>query len=433
MSKINCHFKGEVKQIYIFQNLITFKKKILNDFNENINNVEYLNLTATDNSFTIFFKIENQNDFDSIIYDLNINNIICELNKKPTTNEIIEEKYELREKIKENQNLISKLKRDLDFCIYKYTKTNNLYNSLKKDYNTYQIESKKTFDEFKNILSKVENNSNFEEYDNELNENIIKSSDNENNEHEIIEKEDRFVDNQIKNSSSEKINDDFENLNIIKNNIDKDSNNNIIENNIIDDSEEVNMTNVNITNNNNEYKNINHNLENDYDNNLNNISENIDYNSNFHLMNSYQSQEKISCLIICNKNPIFIKKKKINKKNPINIQVTIKNNGTIPIPQAEIVCDNNPNSNLYIFNTLINNGNNILPDEEINVNLFIYFKNYQNIKTGLNTIFIHLKNTNNELIGEKGKIEIIIQDVIESDSISVTSMIINSLREENNI
>ena len=128
----------------------------------------------------------------------------------------------------------------------------------------------------------------------------------------------------------------------------------------------------------------------------------------------------------------YIKKKKeINIKNPIIITVIVKNNSKIPIPATEIICDQDPKSNLFIFNTIINNGNEILPYTKINVNLFVYFKNYENIKTGLNTISIYLKKKrDNELIGEKEKIEIIIEDDNENEnSISSNSIIQNSLKE----
>lgn len=368
MSKINCHFKDEIKKVYIYQNLITFKKRILKDFNENIDNIDKLHLTAIDNSFSVIFKIENQIDYNSIIYDLNVNNIFCKLIENPISNNLIEnEKYQLNEKIKEAKNLISQLKKDVEFYKYKYNFVNSKYNSLKRDFDKFKIKSKNTFNDIKNILAQEENNFNSQIYDNEI---IIQSSDN---------------DNKIDEISS---NDNFKLLNMSKN----------------------------IINNNFNYDDINQ------ENTLNN---------SFKLISSNFSQEMILLSIECDKKPIYKKKKEINNKNPIIITVIVKNNGRIPIPAAEIVCDQDPKSNLFIFNTIINNGNEILANTKINVNLFVYFKNYEKIKTGLNTISIYLKKKrDNELIGEKEKIEIIIEDDNENeDSISSNSIIQNSLKE----
>ena len=383
MSKINCHFKDEVKKVYIYQNLITFKKRILKDFNESIDNIDYLYLTAIDNSFSAIFKIENQIDYNSIIYDLNVNNIFCKLIKNPISNNLIEnEKHQLNEKIKEAKNLISQLKKDIEFYKYKYNFVNSQYTSLKRDFDIFKIESKNTFDDIKNLLAQEENIFNSQLNDNEISKSIIILSDNDNKNDEIS------------------INDNFK---ILK----KSENNN-----------DIKKKNENKKNNNNNF-------------NYDDINQENILNNSFKLINDNLSQEMNLLSIECDKKPIYKKKKEINIKNPIIITVIVKNNSKIPIPATEIICDQDPKSNLFIFNTIINNGNEILPYTKINVNLFVYFKNYENIKTGLNTISIYLKKKrDNELIGEKEKIEIIIEDDNENEnSISSNSIIQNSLKE----
>ena len=184
--------------------------------------------------------------------------------------------------------------------------------------------------------------------------------------------------------------------------------------------------------NNNDIKKNNENKKNNNNNfNYDDINQENILNNSFKLINDNLSQEMNLLSIECDKKPIYKKKKEINNKNPIIITVIVKNNSKIPIPAAEIICDQDPKSNLFIFNTIINNGNEILAYTKINVNLFVYFKNYENIKTGLNTISIYLKKKrDNELIGEKEKIEIIIEDDNENEnSISSNSIIQNSLKE----
>ena len=138
MSKLKCHFKGQIKEVYIYPKLTTFKRKILNDFNEDLDKIDYLNLNACDNSFSTKFQIENQSDYESIIFDLNINNIICDLNEY-----IKVENNELNQQVMELKIIISKLKKDIYFCKNKYNKEYNKYISLKRDIDEYKIESKK--------------------------------------------------------------------------------------------------------------------------------------------------------------------------------------------------------------------------------------------------------------------------------------------------
>ena len=264
MSKINCHFKDEVKKVYIYQNLITFKKRILKDFNESIDNIDYLYLTAIDNSFSAIFKIENQIDYNSIIYDLNVNNIFCKLIKNPISNNLIEnEKHQLNEKIKEAKNLISQLKKDIEFYKYKYNFVNSQYTSLKRDFDIFKIESKNTFDDIKNLLAQEENIFNSQLNDNEISKSIIILSDNDNKNDEIS----------IKNNF--KLLKKSENINDIKKNNENKKNNN----------------------NNFNYDDIN--------------QENI-LNNSFKLINDNLSQEMNLLSIECDKKPIY-KKKKRNK------------------------------------------------------------------------------------------------------------------------
>ena len=445
MSKLKCHFKGQIKEVYIYPKLTTFKRKILNDFNEDLDKIDYLNLNACDNSFSTKFQIENQSDYESIIFDLNINNIICDLNEY-----IKVENNELNQQVMELKIIISKLKKDIYFCKNKYNKEYNKYISLKRDIDEYKIKKKKKIDYF--IKLKKKNNYNIDIYKKEQSINIINFQDKENNMKENIENESRFSNNKTKLFPQENDYNSFNILNISENNIEYNSSINQNKGNKKNDSDkeedskndnsnknEINSNEFEYINNDKNENNINEINENENinnekkDNNDNFDNENEDENyisiidSNSKINNSIQSEELYSSFIIFNNNPIYKNKNEIINKTPIKIEIKVKNNGKNPIPRTDIICDQE--SDLYIFETLVNNGNDILPNEEINVKLNVFFKDYQNIKNGLNTIFIYLKKEDNTIIGKKKKIEIMIkdnmierQDNIESNSESIDNI-----------
>ena len=106
------------------------------------------------------------------------------------------------------------------------------------------------------------------------------------------------------------------------------------------------------------------------------------------------------------KEPTIIKNiKEIGNKLPIRVIIKICNDGKNQIPkQCDIVSQSD--SNLFIIDTLVNNGNVILPGQIIEVSLYIFFRDYNNIPLGINTLNIYLYNKNIGKIGEDGQIKI---------------------------
>ena len=110
----------------------------------------------------------------------------------------------------------------------------------------------------------------------------------------------------------------------------------------------------------------------------------------------------------------------IKNKLPIKYVIQLKNNGIEQIPKnCDIVGD--PKSNLFIMETMVNNGNIILPGQKIEVSLYIFFKNYAKIQNGINQLNIILRHKDIGRIGEVGQIKINIQDNLqESDKVIIS-------------
>ena len=106
------------------------------------------------------------------------------------------------------------------------------------------------------------------------------------------------------------------------------------------------------------------------------------------------------------KEPTIMKNiKEIGNKLPIRVIIKIYNDGKNQIPkQCDIISQSD--SNLFIIETLVNNGNVILPGQIIEVSLYIFFRDYNNIPLGISTLNIHLYNKNIGKIGENGQIKI---------------------------
>jgi serine protease inhibitor len=112
------------------------------------------------------------------------------------------------------------------------------------------------------------------------------------------------------------------------------------------------------------------------------------------------------------KEPTIMKNiKEIGNKLPIRVIIKLYNDGENIIPkQCNILSQSD--SNLFIIETLVNNGNVILPGQIIEVSLYIFFRDYNNIPLGISTLNIHLYNKNIGKIGENGQIKI---NILPSD------------------
>ncbi len=98
-------------------------------------------------------------------------------------------------------------------------------------------------------------------------------------------------------------------------------------------------------------------------------------------------------------------------KNRLPIRIKIKNESDNVIPKnTYIISKKNDNeSDLSIFSTKINNGNVVNQGETIDLVLYPYFKNNNNIKNGKNKLIVLLRHS---YFGIIGKENIIIINVI---------------------
>ena len=245
--------------------------------------------------------------------------------------------------------------------------------------------------------------------------------------------------NQFKEKKKIYNNNIIEKKNYENNNENNRYNNNIIEKKNYENNDENNRYNNNYDMDNNNYdeeeENVNQNYKknnpnNNYseiktpDNELNeqyHLNKNSDYNiinnstlTNNNLENDLNKKEdknNISFDFIIDKRILLkIKSLYLGKKHTIQYKIKIKNTGYYPIPKSTLK-SNFEKSDLGITDTLINNGEEILPNQIIDVTLFIFFKDSNNIKNGINYLYINLyDDENDEIIGNEGIIKIKIED-----------------------
>ena len=266
-----------------------------------------------------------------------------------------------------------------------------------------------------------------EQYNNNNNNYNYNYNNNNNNNNNInTSNENNYIDF---NNNINSINSNIKNKNEISNYKEKD--------NIYIDKNEDNLNN-NINNSDYNYKKIpsniktnngNYNKNNDNLINSNmNSSENYKKNNEIKMNNNKKrktnlleksGQKKLSCEFIIN-NPLIKNISEIKNKLPIKYVIQLKNNGIEQIPKnCDIVGD--PKSNLFIMETMVNNGNIILPRQKIEVSLFIFFRNYDKIQIGMNQLNIVLRHKELGKIGETGQIKINITDCLgENDKMIIS-------------
>ena len=168
----------------------------------------------------------------------------------------------------------------------------------------------------------------------------------------------------------------------------------------------------------------------------NSEKETHDYNINEIGSLKYENKNKnnnLSCEIIINQRTLI--KLKLNyykqKKKPLKFDIQIKNTGINPIPaNSKLIGKNNDNeSDLYMDDIIINNGQEIKPNEVIDVTMFAFFKDPNNIKSEDNFLKFYLYNENYGQIGNEGIIKIFVLDekkniiensrIIKKDEISI--------------
>jgi hypothetical protein len=97
---------------------------------------------------------------------------------------------------------------------------------------------------------------------------------------------------------------------------------------------------------------------------------------------------------------------KIKNSFRIKIKIKIKNESDNVIPKNTYIISkqNNNESDLSIFSTTINNGNEVNQGETIDLVLFPYFKNNNHIKNGKNKLIVLLRHSYFGIIGKENTI-----------------------------
>ncbi len=389
MDHIICHLNNQTKNICLYKKFKIFKDKISQEFKIPMNDI----------IIYIFFnglkiEIDESTYNEYIVEDTSIDEVYCELTSQNEKEQLIQNIQQSDEKIKKYEKEIKRYKekiKDLEEKYYKLKvnfdeykklsnqKINGLYDQILKL--EYVLKNKQ------NIPSQIDYNKN-EEIPINRKKNVKTPK---NNDYNLTNSELR---RQCYNN--------YSNYNNSSNN-----NNDINYNNSRNNNNDINYNNSRKNNNNINYNNISNNNNFDDNNNSNSLYSSNKANNN--LINKVK--KKLSCKIII-KEPIIMKNiKEIGNKLPIRVIIKIYNDGKNQIPkQCDIISQSD--SNLFIIDTLVNNGNVILAGQIIEVSLYIFFRDYNNIPTGISTLNIYLYNKNDGKIGEDGQIKI---NILPSD------------------
>ena len=472
---ITCHYYDQHKKVYIYKEFEVFCQNIIKSFKMPVKRINDIKLYVIFGSDLKIYIDNNKLYRDYILEDIDINDIYCELDAPNSQKYNIQENYTLVNKINNLEKNVNHLLEEINIYEKKINDINERYILLEQNFKDYRRETEKKIEEMKLYISKKENNlkNTFNEKNN--NDNILKGTrmireENENYNYQIKNQDENLDDEIYKrkrktptpqninksNKNSQKRNEKNKNdiINSNENNSMNNNKNEIKKDIITIDKSEIN----NYKEKNNMYNDINNistsNMH-DHDNyskmdtskiNSNNITNMSDYNNNMNISNininnseNYkknkeitksnnnkkksskinESSEKLSCKFIIN-DQFIINKNEIQNKVPIKFVIKLNNNGEKEIPKnCDIIGD--PKSNLFIMETMVNNGNIILPGQKIEVSLYIFFKNYAKIQNGINQLNIILRHKDIGRIGEVGQIKINIQDNLqESDKVIIS-------------
>ena len=128
-------------------------------------------------------------------------------------------------------------------------------------------------------------------------------------------------------------------------------------------------------------------------------------------INNHLSYNNLTCEIIIDKKiPVKLKSNYQGKKIPVKVNIKVKNNGIIPIPNGCILkCSKDNESDFIIMDTLFN-GEQILPNQLFYATIFLFFKNINDIKEGINVFKFFLYHEKYGQIGNEGLIQIEVID-----------------------
>ena len=437
---ISCMYQNNLKMIPLDNDFAKFCLICLKEFGKenDKNDLEFFIIKNTEEKILI----QNQKDFNKYILKdneeiiLNFDYKKVKREKKTPNNEI----EDLKKRINELSKILDEQKEDIEFLKCKNQELEKKNMKLEKELHEYKNLQNLTLSKVKNEISNLSLSVNSivnkrKDYDYEkINNFLYKENQNttsqnyEDENEKPIQRKKKIYNNNI-----------IEKKNYENNNENNRYNNNIIEKKNYENNDENNRYNNNYDMDNNNYdeeeENVNQNYKknnpnNNYseiktpDNELNeqyHLNKNSDYNiinnstlTNNNLENDLNKKEdknNISFDFIIDKRILLkIKSLYLGKKHTIQYKIKIKNTGYYPIPKSTLK-SNFEKSDLGITDTLINNGEEILPNQIIDVTLFIFFKDSNNIKNGINYLYINLyDDENDEIIGNEGIIKIKIED-----------------------
>ena len=377
MDQIICHLNNQTKKISLYKQFKIFKDKILQEFEIPMNDIIiYIIYNG------VKIEIDESTYYDFIIEDTSITEIYCELTSQT-------EKEQLRQNIQRYDEKIKKYEKEIKRYKEKIKDLEEKYYKLKINFEEYKKSSNQKINGLYNQILELEN--------------VLNNKQNIPSQNDIYKNEEIPI-NRKKNVKTPKKND----YNLTNSELRRQCYNNY--NNYNNTSNNNNNINYNNSPNNNN-NNINYNNSSNNNNFDNNNNSNSLYSSNKANNNLSQRKKKLSCKIMIKEPTIMKNIKEIGNKLPIRVIIKLYNDGENIIPkQCDIISQSD--SNLFIIETLVNNGNVILPGQIIEVSLYIFFRDYNNIPLGISTLNIHLYNKNIGKIGENGQIKI---NILPSD------------------
>ena len=428
---ISCMFQNTLKMIPLDNDFAKFCLICLKEFGKenDKNDIEFFILKNTEEK--IFIK--NQKDFNKYILKdneeiiLNFDYKKVKREKKTPNNEF----DDLKNRINELSKILDEQKEDIEFLKSKNQELEKKNMKLEKELNEYKnlqnltiskvkneitnlslsvnsIVNQRTdydYEKTNNFLYKKSQNTSIQNYEDENEKPIQRKKKIHNN--KIIEKK-NYENNRYNNNYDMDYNNNDENIN--QNYKNKNPNNNYSEIKTPDNESNENSH----FNKNSNYNIINNSTFTNNNNNDNSQNDNDENNNNYEYikndLNKKEDKNNISFDFIIDKRILLlIKSHFLGQKHTIQYKIKIKNTGYYPIPKATLKA-NFEKSDLGISDTLINNGDEILPNQIIDITLYIFFKDSNNIKDGINFLYINLYDENDENIGNEGTIKIKIED-----------------------
>ena len=458
--RVNCFFQGKKKVLPLIYDYNGFIANFLKEFNleKNSNNLDFFILNNQErinfdkklfNKYFLNNKIfnvyceykkmnnelrlreENQvlknqlEDINKIVQEIKEQNLILKAKYESTEERLIVLKGIFEEYKKETQNIISNLESKiinydvnsnnllLKSNISKYENTEDHPKPVKRKARTPIDNDDDTFEKEKPInreKTPIDNSNYFKNKNTYYQSNM---GDGDNGKQNTMK-----ISNNVQNSGSEytTYNQDNEDNDTIL------GNNSNINNNQKNKNKSINSSNNNYSNN----KNI-HNSNNNF--NKNNF-ESKKGRSKIETPNDRNIVKKsLSCEFIIDSRIPSKLKSSVKKSYSMSFNFKLKNNGKYPIPKNTIIKSVREDSDLIIEDKYINKGEELKPNNIIEITISANFKDKNNIKAKIYQLRFFLYNKDYGKIGKDGLIQVEILD--ESQNIIDISKNFNKNNNEN--